>query len=297
MPDELNLAVRQVEEGAGIGEPAALALQHGRLVMTAVSKKSGQHVTVRATAKSKVGGKWKTVPLIEATHVFCDVPSVDGGFPNKIGTYYFSGRYAGKFWSDQHADKARVWCAQRVLRIAAGVAEWEDEQCSILKDTYCLLCGRELTDPLSIERQIGPTCYGQMTGSRHQVKQPDSAQEALAVERAGLPAGAEGSRHPFTDDELGEINERSGAIPEPAGGLRRLTPGMTPAEALAARRGATATAEVPASVRAIDHELMEARLVLGDAQTAGDKVYAAAIEGKIIGLEEHRAETLKAEES
>jgi hypothetical protein len=310
MPHELNITAAQVAQGADIAEPAALALQAGRLCMTVESKKTGEHITVRATAKAKKGARWQRVPFAEATHVFCDVPGPEGAFPDKVGTYYPTGRYAGKFWSDREADPARVWCAQLILQIAAGEKAWENGQYAVLQDTYCLLCGRALTDPESIRRQIGPDCYGKVTGCQHQKKQtpqPGPAEQEALATRAGLPAGAEGSRHPFTQEELAEMNERSGAAtaedtpppeyeedpdaayerylenggphadriqaedaiereaeandlglqemragreaaedenppaqeaPEPAGALKRLAPGQTPAEALAASGGA-----------------------------------------------------------
>ena len=28
--------------------------------------------------------------------------------------------------------------------------------------TECLICGRELTDPVSVERQVGPVCWARL---------------------------------------------------------------------------------------------------------------------------------------
>ncbi len=190
--------------------------------------------------------------------MFMQVPRPDGGWPDKIGTYYPTGKYAGKLWSDTAADKARVWCAIRVLRIAAGQAEWEDEQARILLGTNCLYCGRELTDPASIERQIGPDCARTIADHAHQVKgAPLNAeeQEALAI-RSGMPEDFDPEEYAH-QQEVAEAREdqpiedeadaRLGNYPDPGytdpawdggaeparEGLRRIEPGMNPGGLLA----------------------------------------------------------------
>ena len=32
----------------------------------------------------------------------------------------------------------------------------------------CLICGRELTDPLSVKREIGPVCYAAILAKRRE---------------------------------------------------------------------------------------------------------------------------------
>lgn len=170
MPDKLDIGLDAVQAQAQAGDPAALAFLAGRLVMSVQSKRTGEHITVRATAKVKAGG-WKRCSFDAATHVFMDVPRPDGEFADKVGTYYPGGKYAGQLWSDTRADPARVWTAKLVLRIAAGLAPWETDQYEVLQNTHCLYCGRELTDPVSIRRQIGPECAKTVGGGMHQTKQ------------------------------------------------------------------------------------------------------------------------------
>lgn len=52
----------------------------------------------------------------------------------------------------------------------------EEGWARIQVSSYCGRCGLELRDPVSIDRGIGPDCYGQMTGSKHAtVKAPEKA--------------------------------------------------------------------------------------------------------------------------
>lgn len=48
---------------------------------------------------------------------------------------------------------------------------------TVVEESVCGHCGAELTDPVSIERGIGPTCYGKTTGTRTIL----GRQQALAV--------------------------------------------------------------------------------------------------------------------
>lgn len=40
------------------------------------------------------------------------------------------------------------------------------DQLEIWHEGCCCRCGRKLTDPVSIQRGIGPECFGKMTGSK-----------------------------------------------------------------------------------------------------------------------------------
>lgn len=157
-------------------------LAAGKLVATMRSKLTGEHITIRMNAKAKgdATGRWRTVPYAKAGHVFIDVPNQDG-WPDRIGTYYpphSSSRWAGSLYADRTADTARVWVARKLLDICVGQAPMESDEYEVLTSTYCMRCGKPLTDPISIEREFGPECYGKVTGSKHQAKQQPAEQES-----------------------------------------------------------------------------------------------------------------------
>lgn len=149
-------------------------LDGGRVTVTFTSPKTGEHITV--TAKSRApqeNGKWGHATLAEAKVIFFEVPNSDG-FNDKIGKYT-----DGKgFTADPSADKARVFCAEMLLRLAQGLdlpAGLEARE-----ESRCGCCGRPLTDPVSIDRGIGPECFGASTGSLHQTKDKPESKPAPA---------------------------------------------------------------------------------------------------------------------
>jgi hypothetical protein len=142
---------------------AARMLEAGRVTVTFTSP-SGQHITITAKSRAKIDDRWQGVPLAKATILFFEVPNHDNGFNDKVGK--LTGR--GGFVADRNADPARVYCAKMLLAYVAGRPT--PPSLVIQEENRCGKCGRELTDPVSIERGIGPECYGQATGSSHQQK-------------------------------------------------------------------------------------------------------------------------------
>jgi hypothetical protein len=145
------------------GTRAGRMLTAGRLTATVTSERTGQHVTIELVAKRKLDG-WKGAPLAEATHVFITVPSPEG-WGDKVGTYNPGSQ---RLYEADGADPARVFAALQVMAYASG--QPTHPQARVLEASRCGRCGRELTDPVSIERGIGPECYGATTGSSHQSK-------------------------------------------------------------------------------------------------------------------------------
>lgn len=142
----------------------SLALRAGRVVATVVSRRSGKHVTVQLRAKRKSGRRFASCELNEAERIYLDVPGE--GRSTEIGCLHLVGKWRGKIlppWEGT-LDDARLWAARRVLDVAHGRASVADEQAEILEGKLCLMCGRELTDPESIERNIGPECWRKATG-------------------------------------------------------------------------------------------------------------------------------------
>lgn len=143
---------------------AARQLAAGRVTVTFKSP-TGQHITLTAKARGpkENGNGWETCSVERARVIFIEVPN-DSGYGDKVGKV--TGR-AG-FVADPSADKARVWCAEQLLNIVAGRPTAPSLE--IYVEDTCGKCGRALTDPISIERGIGPDCFGADTGSQHQVK-------------------------------------------------------------------------------------------------------------------------------
>ena len=151
---------------------AGRMLSRGRLTATVTSARTGDHVTVQLICKSKSDSdRWVDAPFASATHVFARVPRPDDFRGDKIGIYY---PQKGTFWADGYSDPARVFALKQVLLYAAGLPVHPQVE-SVQESLFCGKCGRELTDPISIERGIGPTCFGQETGSRHEQKQKSEA--------------------------------------------------------------------------------------------------------------------------
>lgn len=144
---------------------AGRMLAGGRLTVTMTSKRTNQHITLEFTSKKEQKHgfpKWKPVLFAEASHVFVKTNGED-----RVGTYYPNSQY---FYAARDADPARVWAAEQTLyAVTKGLLE--TDKFTLKEANYCGKCGRELTDPVSIERGLGPDCYGAVTGSMHQMKQ------------------------------------------------------------------------------------------------------------------------------
>lgn len=149
---------------------AGRMLNAGNVVVTVKSKKTGEHITVKLASRFKNdsgrGKKWQPAGPDKATHIFASVRNADrAGWDDKIGTYYPN---TGRFFEDHNTEAARVWAAAAALQWLCGNAD--ETHAEYFESNECGRCGRMLTDPVSIERGIGPECYGKMTGSQHQVK-------------------------------------------------------------------------------------------------------------------------------
>jgi hypothetical protein len=146
---------------------AGRMLLHGRLTATVVSAKTGQHITVKIACKTRSPeGEWLDSGFLLATHCFVSVPRPDDFRGDKIGVYY---PQKSTLWADRFADPARIFALKQVFLYASGLPTHPQVE-SVLEELNCGVCERPLTDPISVERGIGPTCFGQDTGSSHQEK-------------------------------------------------------------------------------------------------------------------------------
>lgn len=158
-------------ETAATPERLKAALENGgRAVVSVRSKKTGAHVTLCFVAKKKeadgrgfvsratIEGR---VGLKEASVVFVDDPTLE--WPDgKVGGFYLD---TGEWKPAKGADPARVWAASKAFAWAHGSFDLA-EQAEVFIELSCCYCGKPLTDPVSIERGIGPECYGRHTGSK-----------------------------------------------------------------------------------------------------------------------------------
>lgn len=150
-------------------------LAAGRLTATMQSKRSGDHITVTLNACAKLQNKWQHVPFAEATHVFIAQGPGGWGAP-KVGTYYPK---TGKLYFNRGFDTPAWQFAVKHTLIAAMSGEQNTDLFTIQESNLCGKCGKELTDPVSIARGIGPTCYGASTESHH-YRQEESLVEDLS---------------------------------------------------------------------------------------------------------------------
>ncbi len=178
----MNFTASQNEGGSMLqltDNRAARMLSAGRVTVTFRSP-SGQHITILAKARgTNDAGKWIATPLAEAKVIFFEVPN-DEGWNDKVGKYT---RSRG-FVADANADDARAYCAKQLLayvtgqRTAPGLEIAEEERCG--------KCGRQLTDPVSIARGIGPECYGASTGSQHETKTRTQQERVTEATTSGM---------------------------------------------------------------------------------------------------------------
>lgn len=146
-----------------------LALAAGRLKAT-ITDSEGEHLTI--TFKSWKRGVRGRVPIHEAERIYVEVPN-QSGWGDKIGNIDVA---TNSFWQDGGADPYRVAQAMKILDAAQGLPVAD----KIQHPGSCMICGHELTDPVSIKRGIGPDCYGAATNSIHQEKIKNSHQAAPA---------------------------------------------------------------------------------------------------------------------
>jgi hypothetical protein len=140
----------------------------GRAVCTVRSRVTGKHVTVRLSAKKRAADGWVSratvagrVGIGDATAIFAE--DTDLEYPeNRIGSFYFK---SGEWRAEEDADPARVWAAEKLLYWALSGFDL-DEYAEIFLAAECVYCGRPLTDPESVERGIGPECFGRSTKSK-----------------------------------------------------------------------------------------------------------------------------------
>lgn len=166
-------------------------LQGGRLTATMRSKRTGEHITLTLHAMKK-DEKWEHVPFEEATHVFIKLG--DGSYGSTTLATYYPPKGALYYSTD---DAGYKYAALNTL-LASESGNLDTQAFLLQEEERCGVCGRPLTDPISIERGIGPTCIGNITGSVHYHAQP----KAPAPTPAPAPTDRKGREVPKTFEAL-----------------------------------------------------------------------------------------------
>jgi hypothetical protein len=150
-------------------------LYMGRVTVTARSKKTGEHITLRVRSKNRTLLKKRYITFEQAAIVCFDVPAHGQGKFDMVG--YVHAAQALEVRKNRTADPARYWVAQQVWRYF--LTNELHPQLELKIEAYCGHCGRALNDPVSINRGFGPECFGKMTGSKHQTRESrEPAQES-----------------------------------------------------------------------------------------------------------------------
>lgn len=151
--------------------PFGLALAHGRMKAT-ITDSHGTHLTVAFKAwKRGVKGR---VALAEADRLYIEIPG-QSWRGDKVASIDMT---RGVMYENGTADSYRVEQATKILDVAQGKAVSDRVQ----HPGSCMICGRELTDPVSIDRGIGPDCFGSATDSAHQTKVKRTPESVKAVQ-------------------------------------------------------------------------------------------------------------------
>lgn len=140
----------------------------GRAAVTIRSRVTGAHVKVVFSARLREGERFIPRNQVRGRVGIGEATVLEGRDPereypdNYVGRLYLD---TGEWRAGRDADRARTWAAEAVIGYALGGGVYERTE--FFLQTQCSHCGRPLTDPESIQRLVGPECYGRATGSRH----------------------------------------------------------------------------------------------------------------------------------
>lgn len=155
-------------------ERVARALRDGgRARVTVKSRASGKHLTVRLACKKRGADgrlisrarKEGRVGFADADVMFADAADAACG---DLAAYLNC--QTGE-WHDREMDDPRgphyTWAARHVLAWALDGDPLFEKQAEVALASECCVCGKQLTTPTSIERGIGPECFGKATSDQH----------------------------------------------------------------------------------------------------------------------------------
>lgn len=134
-------------------------LSAGQLEATITSRETGQHITLLFKSRKRNElGRWKRCSFRDADVVFVEFQRMTIGWLNPKGS-----KIVQKM---RTSDAKLAWAMQWTLRWAAGVIDPDLAPARMQSADRCGHCRIKLTDPQSIDRGIGPTCFGKETQSK-----------------------------------------------------------------------------------------------------------------------------------
>jgi hypothetical protein len=139
-------------------------LGQGYLTLTITNTQRGHHRTIRFAPRLARGERSRSTWsrnewwVKDDSGAYIGILVIDGNGALEL-------RFTAKSTQDRAARYAATLC---VIGLNDGESTFEErgETYSMLAADTCGRCNRELTDPVSIERGIGPECYGKSTGSK-----------------------------------------------------------------------------------------------------------------------------------
>lgn len=174
------------QDGVRIASPTAQS-RAGRMlgaggVEATVTLDDGRHVTLSIRTRARVGRGWTNAnPTDEGARTTIKVHG------NRVGWINVTDAAGGHEW--QLTLRTRrpeyVTAVNAVLAYAAGLALPTGAK-RVQEASRCGRCFRTLTDPVSIDRGIGPECLGRVTGSRHVNAENSAGINAVANPEAAV---------------------------------------------------------------------------------------------------------------
>jgi hypothetical protein len=198
LPREATAAnVRSAVSGEPVPTPsednrAGRMLNAGGIEAT-VTLANGQHVTVSIRTRARSGRGWtNAAPTDEGARTNIKILGQRVGWVNVAadGTWTATIRTRSE---------SAVQAIRALFAYAAG--DQKPGGLRVQEASRCGRCMRTLTDPVSIDRGIGPECLGRVTGSRHAaltaLETPATVDQALAAAGTSREALAAESRRQF----------------------------------------------------------------------------------------------------
>lgn len=192
----------------------------GNAHLTLVSTKTGQRFTYRVRAPKQKGSVSHFVSVLYGPNNQTDYAYLGHVFSGQGGHRFVHGKKSRYNWGEPQV-KAFKWFWEQLV----GKGELP-ESVELWHEGHCGRCHRPLTVPLSIERGIGPECWGKggfgvvhgfVADDPNEVEWRAYVEEGEAHERAMMKMEAEGDRLQTIRDERNKHEARTAM----EGGFRR----------------------------------------------------------------------------
>lgn len=174
-------ASRRGGGGSSVPTPSGLT-RAGRMLLAGgveatATLADGRHVTVRIRTRKRSGRGWaNAAPREEGARTSVSILGSRVGWVNVDA----DGRW-GLTLRTRRAEY--VDAIRAIFEYASGVERGADA-IRVQEASRCGRCFRTLTDPLSIDRGIGPECFGRDTGSQHVAEERRASGQDVRAEQS-----------------------------------------------------------------------------------------------------------------